>query len=181
MLFLDLDGVLVDLNGGLCKWFKKPDPYIYKDNLGKMYGPPIMGLENKRVWDGLPARFWMGLSWTYDGREILQRCEEEFGRENITICTKPTNGRCADGKMDWLLYHLPYYYASYQYVITGKKESCAHPGAFLLDDHEQNCDSFTAAGGIGWLYGRPWNKFHGLDPLGRLQGLLNLHKLNGQN
>ena len=177
-LFLDMDGVIVDLHGGLCKWYCIPDPYTNSANMGKKYGPIILGLPNKQTWDELPEKFWTHLRWTSDGGEIIRQCEETFGKENITICTRPTNGRCADGKMNWLEHHLPYYFANEQFIITGRKYHMARPGTYLLDDMEKYADAFTMAGGMGWLVARPWNAFHQLDPIIRLNSLLNLYKLN---
>jgi hypothetical protein len=152
------------------------DPYSKPENLGKTYGPPIIGLDNKDTWKYLPEHFWSNLSWHNDGRMILSLCEDTFGKENITICTRPTNGRCVDGKMNWMEEHLPYYFTNEQFAIMGRKYHCAKPGSYLLDDMEKYCDAFTMAGGMGWLYARPWNVFHRLEPLKRLQGLLDLYK-----
>jgi hypothetical protein len=44
------------------------------------------------------------------------------------------------------------------------KASVAGPGKILIDDKNENIDEWEAAGGIGILYPRPWNRLAG-NPL----------------
>lgn len=144
-ILLDMDGVITDLVSGIERFFnvKRPVPWPYGDyNIRKVLGIP-------NLWDELPTHFWVGLSKTEEYNELLNMVK---GHE-VIICTSPTDTRCVEGKLFWLSQYLP----DNDFVITKRKELLAKPDVLLIDDSDAKIEAFTAAGGQGILFPRPWN------------------------
>lgn len=159
-VFLDLDGVLVDLVGGLCRYHKIQNPYIHSANLGKYNLREIVGMSSEEFWGRLDHDFWLDLEWMYDGRSILETILNWTDR--ITILTAPTGFKwCAEGKIAWLKKHLP----KFRYLIGQGKEAIAAPDKFLIDDYDKNIDLWRINGGYAIQIPRPWNRLHGQERL----------------
>jgi hypothetical protein len=159
--FLDLDGVLVDFVGGVCKLHNIPDPYLDPVNYGVWGFAGVAGMSNNQFWDSLTLDFWENLEWTHDGAAILHLCELAYGEHNICILTSPPASRqdeAITGKMRWINKHLPQY--ARRLLVGPAKEFCASPTSVLVDDYDENIKKFNASGGRGYLYPRLWNSKH---------------------
>lgn len=161
-VLLDMDGVLVDMVGGICERFGWTYPSHLTDarqRCGKTtyYLAEVFGVTRDDIWPHLGREFWAGLQPLPWWQEVLSLLEERFGEENICLLTHPieTDG-AVDGKRDWVRRMLPQY--ANRYLIGPSKEFCASPRHVLVDDHETNIAKFRLAGGHTFLFPSPWNK-----------------------
>ena len=160
IVFLDMDGVLVDFVEGTYRAFGKK--YYYGDLPRPMAWNyfKYWGLYFQEFDAACTADFWAGLRWMHDGKEILSMLEEEFGKENIFLLTTPMpNPGSGTGKMQWVQRHLPEY--SKQLIISSApKHLFAGPDTLLVDDKDGNTGDFYANNGKAILINRPWNNGH---------------------
>jgi hypothetical protein len=165
-ILLDLDGVIVDFVGGVCKWFGVKNPYIAGSN------PPrgdlrawdivsLLGFDSYKFWNGLNYDFWAHLPQTKESHEIVQLAIAFVGADSVCFLSSPcrTPG-CSDGKIQWVTKHFPSIPLILSVSIPGKappKEMLAGPDAILVDDYTLNVRKFIEYGGAGFLVPRPWN------------------------
>jgi hypothetical protein len=163
---LDMDGVVTDfIAGAVLTHGLKESPYI----AGQSYYDPVTGEETDiaTLWNMTPAEFWAptekswwaGLPKTPECDGIISIVRHYFKEENIAILSTPSlNEGCMPGKELWIRKHLPF--LSRQYVFAPSKKFCARPTTILIDDRDKNVDEFRAAGGLAFLFPRPWNTNH---------------------
>lgn len=158
VIFLDLDGVLIDFIGGVAKWYDLD--ITDKDVTG---WDSIVGLSGKTLvefWEGLDDReFWYNLEmYDYAPRvlEIVERCEAI-----PCLLTSPA-WHTAGHKQDWIQDNLPDYFSRGRYLIGPAKGYCSYPGAWLIDDSDANCKFFREFGGDSILFPQPWNDGRGV-------------------
>jgi len=157
--FLDLDGVLADYYGGICRVFGL-DPWPFKCRLGDwnfFTGKPL-NQTNETVAPLMDRDFYANLDLLPDAKKIVERAEWAY-RGDVYFLTSPwdTPG-CFDGKLAWVKKHFPKY--AKRMLVGSPKEACSHPGAILFDDSPANCQSFRESkfGGESFLVPRPWNE-----------------------
>lgn len=156
---LDLDGVLVDFVGGICRAHGRPNPYADGQNNGLYEMAELWGISATKFWSVADAEFWAGLEMMPDGTNILTACVDVFGTENICLLTSPSmNEGATEGKVRWIYEHLPVFRR--RFMVGAAKEFCAHPGAVLVDDYDSNVAKFRLHGGHAVLVPRPWNSAH---------------------
>ncbi len=147
-IFLDMDGVIVDLQCPL------KDMHNFDVNLA--FHRHELQLTEEQLWGKTDAGWWAGLPWMPDGRGILAVCEDAVGPENVIICSTPANWPgSADGKLRWIREQMPNY--ARRFVLTPNKSCCANARTLLIDDYASNCLAFRQAGGASLLCPRPWN------------------------
>jgi len=141
-VFLDLDGVLVDL-GAQAKALL--DEAAVKNMIDYSTGC--------EKWRNLGQEFWASCPWTSDGRMILQIIESHVGQENVVLCTRcPQCPQAAAGKVQWIMEQLPEHYGNtYMFV----REKWRIQGGILVDDSEHNVDKYK---GPSILVPRPYNR-----------------------
>lgn len=146
-----MDGVLVDWVKAVTKllgWKKYPCP-------GEHDCIPFMGLDTKEFWKKLERKWYAGLKWTEDGKEILKCCTRVGA---VMICTAYTSeGGCLAGKLDWIQRELPKY--ERRIIFTNQKFLC-NKGDILVDDCERNIESW---GDRGILVPRIWNSLGNIN------------------
>ncbi len=158
---LDLDGVLVDLIGGMEEHF---DIKIKEWPEGETSFEKVFNMTPKQLWGNLGFEFWSNLKWNFDGQYILTKLIMTFGEKNIVICTSPTlHPQAAAGKMAWIQKQMPDF--SRRFMIGSAKEFLAHDRAILVDDFDYNVDKFREHGGHAILVPRPWNSNNNLETL----------------
>jgi hypothetical protein len=159
--FVDLDGVLVNFCSGAFRVHgaRYPDPWP----VGVFAVRDVLRLDNQAFWAPMDEQFWADLEPMPDCRDLLHLLEGFFGADHVCILSSPSHDPSAlAGKYRWILRHLPAY--ARRYLIGPAKHFCAGPGKVLLDDHDDNVQRFTEAGGQGVLVPRPWNSGHGVPP-----------------
>ena len=154
-ILLDMDGVICDLIGGLNKRFGITDPYLDPSNFGKYEWGEIVGIN---PWADLDESFWENLPETAEFSAIM----ELVAGHDVTICTRSIGHlSCKFGKLRWLerrglLENV---------IFTRNKWRFDSNGSVLIDDHDEQIDSFL---GYTVAVPRPWNRHHHLiGPTGR--------------
>lgn len=169
-IFLDMDGVFVDFDGGVRKKFNVD---WHPTDWSIPYA--TFGTTFKQFWKELDnAFFWGELKWTEDGKRI-RAIVEPFKPTILTAAMMPY---AMPGKMQWLKREWPDVVNDKRVLIAGghsAKQSVAGPDKILIDDKNENIDEWEAAGGMGILYPRPWNRNRDVEfPLEYLMGMLML-------
>lgn len=156
-IFLDVDGVLVSFRKGIYDAFGKHYDYFQMSNKWVFWDnwPEVTP---KKVNDICTFEFWRNLEWIYDGHDILRVVVGKFDPDRIYLLTTPMpNVESATGKWQWVREHLPEFYK--RTIITQAPKSIfARPDALLIDDNNENIDSFIEAGGQGLLVPRSYNR-----------------------
>jgi len=166
-VLLDMDGVLVDFVGGVCKTHNKPWPYD-PDVQGSWDLEPLFGIQSPEFWAPLGYEFWAELEPYPHFREFLCALEDKFGARHICLLTSPPRTQGAiEGKLTWIRKHMPDY--SRRFLIGPAKEFCASERHVLIDDSEANIAKFQAAGGQTFLVPGPWNAGFKEKPLPALR------------
>jgi hypothetical protein len=154
-IFLDMDGVIVDFDQGVrdeynAQWWYPTEWKIpYKQ----------LGTDFESFWQNMDSSwFWETLCWTEDGKRIVALLEP-FKPCILSASLMP---QATAGKLLWLKSNYPATVKDGRAIIVSGhagKAAIAGPGKILIDDKNENIDEWEAAGGIGILYPRPWNRF----------------------
>jgi 5'(3')-deoxyribonucleotidase len=157
IVLMDMDGVLVDFVGGICRAHGREWPYHDRKNLGEYDTAKVIGMAPEKFWRPCNRQeFWEQLEWTEDGTEILDAAEKLLGPENVYLLTSPTISAGAyAGKFAWVEQNLPHY--KRRLLMGACKHLCALEGTVLVDDSDKNVEDFRRAGGEAILVPRPWN------------------------
>ena len=161
LLFIDLDGVLVDFVAGALAFHKSN--LLYSE--AKWDLAAQIGLAASDFWNPLGREFWEGLQPTREMVNTISLASRYFGEENTFVISSPcrTPG-CATGKAAWVEKHLPPSYSRHL-LLTDRKEIFAGPGRLLIDDFRLNCQAWEASGCKAFLFPRPWNEARDLESL----------------
>jgi len=169
-IFLDLDGVIRDWSGGVCKWFGvKPVPNLIWNTLPN-YICKEYGISESYFWDKQDYNFWFGLKMFPRAQEIL----DLLPTDKTCILTAPTLNN-AGASQRWIESNLPILFKKKNYLIGPAKHFCANSGTLLIDDSDINVEKFRKAGGNAILYPQSYNK--NKDLVGRRLDYLKM-KLN---
>lgn len=165
-VFLDMDGVVADFMGGAMVLHGKPFPYDDPANRGDHgWGfDQSWGLPQAEFWAPMGYSFWADLPKTREADAVVQLLSTAFGPNNVCFLTSPchTPG-CVEGKRDWVRRYYPqlpilFSVASPDLDALPPKQFLAHNKSLLIDDHTPNVWSFREAGGVAYLFPRPWNR-----------------------
>lgn len=159
-VYLDMDGVLVDLTPIVCEKLSVPyRPEIFKGDysLEKVLNLPC---EPGEIWKHyeytFDENFWANLPFTNDAFCIREAVEKIVDVKNIYLLSKPTGIKgCLEGKQCWINRYLPSF--SKKTIFTYNKSFIATTNSLLIDDSDKQINSWRAAGGQAILYPRPWN------------------------
>lgn len=139
-LYVDMDGVLCDFEGGF----------------EKLVGGPITSETKKQFWKTLKGmteeehvNYWANLDWTSQGKQLWS----SVANFSPTILSSPgTSMRqiVEAGKRKWINKHLNPQPSSV--IFETSKEKYADKSSILIDDREKVLNPWLAAGGIGILH-----------------------------
>jgi 5'(3')-deoxyribonucleotidase len=172
-LLIDMDGVLVDFVGGLCKVLNRPlDSIDYP--LGVYDITKVFGMSEDEIWDRVNAfpNFWVDLEPYPWAKQILEIAETRF-KNNWYIATSPSRSeQSASQKVLWMKKHIHPKFR--RYMIGPNKYLMACPNKILLDDYDHNVNQFKEHGGDAILFPRLWNSLHHYhaDPMDTIHELL---------
>ena len=138
-VYLDMDGVLVNLEKGAFK----------------VHGAKISDVPKPERWDKINAKkdFWKTLEWM-PGAEKLWKFLKPYMPSIMSAWTKH-DPNSAQGKADWLKNHVEKLPSSrVNLVMRADKKRFAKDGRtkqpnVLIDDHPKNIGEWEANGGIG--------------------------------
>ena len=170
-IFCDMDGVLVDLVGGVNKALYEDAPECASDNYvkaqtiarQKLNGETLESKHLDKTSDEFVKeartflykvlmdnrRFWMNLEWLPGGKELWGYIE----KYDPIILSKPTDLQAVIGKKKWVKDHIGLPKERVQ-IRYDKSPYAKHEGkiGILNDDFESNTSKFSAAGGLTILH-----------------------------
>jgi len=152
ILYLDMDGVLVDFDGGYRAFAKTiKTAGMEKDEARKTI---------RKAYADAGAKFWAELGWANGGKELWETAKRLFEHVHILSSTgakeDPTGrGPIVDaGKREWLKKNMPDMPDSNIIIVHGKhlKKNHASKNGILVDDREDTIKEWNSAGGFGILH-----------------------------
>lgn len=161
---LDVDGVLVDWCGAVCRLFGE-DPQDVYDRWDFDGDPDItvpLGITTEELWKMVNAsgpEFWSGLQ-PYPWADALWDLCNKLAPTSLLTATSE-DPHSASGKMMWMQNRWGVKFRDF--LIGSQKQFCARPGAILVDDQDKNCEKFvmeedgTPTGASAVLFPQPWN------------------------
>lgn len=159
---LDMDGVIADFMGQLCKYHGRPSPYLDPANYGVWDTEILWGITVEEFWAPIKEDslyFWRTILKTPEADKIVQYATQFFGEENVAILTAPSDDEGAvPGKRWWMKKLYPQF--EKKMIFGSAKEFMAAPYRTLIDDRDKNVEGFRAAGGKAILVPRLWNSLH---------------------
>jgi hypothetical protein len=171
-IFLDLDGVIIDWDGGAIKWFGLDKTHEDVTNWGKVF--EWTGLSTPEFWENLDHRlFWEELGFLPGAKSILSMLNRV--EANVCLLTSPAL-HTAGWRQNWIQENMPSYFYSKRYLIGPAKEFCAHENTWLIDDYDVTVSCFREAGGNAILYPQPWNNYAGGEYMQEDEKLFYLHR-----
>lgn len=173
IVFLDMDGVLVDFAQGVASLFGIEKSAV-DANGSEAY--EAAGVPREEFWRRIESagRGWWETLPPYPwAQRLVSACE---GVGDVYVATSPPTGSvsAASGKMAWLRDTLPKVYSGRRFFIGTHKYLLAGPGRVLVDDDVRKRDAFADAGGLAVLFPRPWNAAHlppAADPWKLIEGI----------
>ena len=181
VIFLDMDGVLVDFAHGVASLFgiKKS---VVEANGREAYRAAGVSQEEfwRRIesagqewWETLPPYPWV--------QRLVAAC---MAVGDVYVATSPPAAcvTAGSGKMAWLRSILPEVYSGRRFFIGAHKYLLAAPDRVLVDDDVRKHAAFAKAGGQAVLFPRPWNAAHlppGADPWKLVEGIETNGEFNG--
>lgn len=162
VIFLDLDGVLVDFVRGASEVFNQDyDKIIEKWEPGCYDMEKMLGISKEKFFNTIEEKgedFWAKLPPFPYSKDFYDHCTT-LGK--TVICTSPTyDCKSTSGKMRWL--HKNYGRNFRNYILTPRKELCARSSHVLIDDHVPNVEKFRDNGGQAILFPAIHNSRHAL-------------------
>ncbi len=157
-VYIDIDGVLADFQGGVLNAFgvphSRPEPGKGLDD--------YLGLSDGEVWEKIKekgAAFWLQLQLLPDALDILNCLLAHFTNDQLYLVSCYTDDvNCLVGKASWVKMLFPAMFSRLRFVTD--KAELAGPGRLLIDDAANVAERFRAHGGEAILLPRPWNALH---------------------
>ncbi len=163
MICLDQDGLLSDLWSSVLRYNgEDPQAVMERWPRGEYSFAKVLGKPESKIWGNVHAAgydFWTQLpELPYAAPLVdlaLSLCE-------VRVVTKPVDSYfCTAGKHIWLQNHFGGRLGTAdRFHITAAKADLARPDRLLIDDSDENCKAWRAAGGEAILYPQPWNAGH---------------------
>lgn len=157
-IFVDLDGVLVDFDGGFKRIFRM-SPSEFQEKHGK-------GSEMRKTYSR-GKEFWSNLDWIEGGKELWEFIKNNFlyikilsssGSSGKIPDWQPIHNMVYSGKLEWIQKNLPDLDTDDVIIVPTRKVKAkyAKTGDVLVDDHNENINDWIAAGGIGVIHSSPY-------------------------
>lgn len=162
-IFLDVDGVLADWNGGVharlgLDW-PGVDQWPYTRGRDGWHWNKEVGLTFGQVSEVCDFDLWAGLGWMPDGATIYTAARRHC--QDVTLLTTcMPHVQSASGKVEWVQRNLPEMKRHMLVATESKAVLAGVPRSVLIDDSSKNVDAWREAGGTAILVPRPWNDDH---------------------
>lgn len=169
---LDMDGVIADFMGQLCKYHGRPSPYLDPKSYGIWDTETLWGITVDEFWAPIKEdsrHFWKTIPKTLEADKIVFYATQFYGEENVAILTAPSDDEgSVPGKRAWMRRNYPQF--EKRMIFGSAKQFLAAPYRTLVDDRDKNVEAFRNAGGKAVLVPRLWNSLHAYAdyPLTRL-------------
>lgn len=156
IIYLDMDGVLVDFDRGVQELFGVPMPpgrrnwdYAYEEDFG---------LSKTQFWRSLGHDFWAALPMTKEAPGIIEMLQGRGLWGCVRLLSSPTlEPGSWSGKAEWVRKNIPSLFYGNRLVLTQDKLLHCRPTSLLIDDRYETCSLWTRAGGPAFNVPRPWN------------------------
>ena len=152
-IYCDMDGVLCDFNKRF-EEFGKMLPKEYESKYG-----------TKQFWklidDEIGVRFWVGMPWMPDGRELWNFIKPF----NPSLLSAPSrNNESRLGKRLWVRNHIP----GTKLILANRvnKQQYSTKNSILIDDMPRTIEEWDSGGGIGILHTSAASTIEQLKQLG---------------
>lgn len=179
-VYLDLDGVLVDLAAGIANAVGVDRALMYGPRNNHWRGvSDVLTEETGEHWDEdrlldylgeLGHDFWVGLEKYPWCDELYELCSS-FAP--TVLMTYPARSPfSASGKMQWIMENLPH---AERFSITSCKHHLSRADAVLIDDSVEFCELFRKHKGQTYLFPQPWSDPDGWaerDALSEIRAIL---------
>ena len=153
ILYLDMDGVLVDYNGG---WWAVTDLLGIKKQKDQDFDKNDLKRISQQIKN---PSFWASLGWEHGGEALWKTANDLFEDVHILTSTaaKADNDYhkiVAQGKVEWIADHLEGIPPSNIHIVTEGvlKAKFASKNGILVDDRRSTIEAFNKAGGFGILH-----------------------------
>lgn len=175
ILYLDMDGVLVDFDGGFSK--------IAQGLAIKEYSKAFGEAKARNTFLDAGIHFWENLEWIHGGKELWNTASRLFHRVYILSSAGTTHPQKAEmveaGKREWLKKHIPSIPHDHIFVVRGRhlKQQFSTPNSILVDDMNDTIQSWNLKGGFGILhnsnnYKKTINELHDISAPIKLQEIV---------
>ena len=153
-IFLDMDGVIVDFHAGVLKLFGIEE--VSNPNEWDFLYEEDFGVSAQTFWSRTDDKFWRELEYTKEALDIFHVLQSRDLMDRVCFLSQPVSNYY-QGKVDWIRNNLCQMFYSKQFLLGPQKKWCAHPESLLIDDNQDHCRDFVAAGGHAFLFPRLWN------------------------
>jgi hypothetical protein len=143
VIYVDLDGVLVDFESG----FKKISAGVSKTEYIKTHGI-------NKFWSLINSygdNWWATLDWMPDGTRLWEYLQTKNVKILTSGSTRNTGTLAVTGKQRWVNNHL----GAFKTIVvesSSHKKMYSSPGNILIDDLPSNISEWKLKGGIGILH-----------------------------
>ena len=175
VIFLDMDGVLVDFISGACRLHSRdPEEVIANWPRNVWDICQVLDIPENEFWfsiDRSGEGFWMSLEQTSWAGKLVHLVKE-LSSEWYVVTAPSRSPSCSSGKVKWLQsFFGPTFH---RFIFTRHKHLLANPNTILIDDNPENIDHFVEAGGQGILFPACHNSLYALaaDPIPHIQSHL---------
>ena len=171
MIFVDMDGVLVDFIGAALKLHGCDVESTLAGWPGGVFDvAEVLGISPAEFWSKIDAageEWWGSLSpypWMGDLLGLVAKCDE------FILATSPSRFHgSSSGKVLWM--QRAFGTSWRNYMLGEHKHLFAKRGSLLIDDNEAAVRKFREHGGSAILFPQPWNSLGGVDdPVGYVSG-----------
>ena len=148
-LYLDMDGVLVDFEGGFI-------------NLTNMTSKELADKQGKKdvvdTYISAGIKFWSNLKWIHGGKEVWDTAQKLFKNVFILSSTGTSDTErgnvVATGKRIWLKNNIPSMEEQNIFIVNGRrlKPQYASKDSILVDDMSDTIHQWNVKGGYGILH-----------------------------
>lgn len=152
IIFLDLDGVIINWVKGVFDWFNMP--YEPEKVTSWDCMPGLIGVNKKDFYNLIKTpKFWENLEFYPEAKSFIEQLQK-YG--TVILLTSPAHG-CAGYRQNWIQKNLPEFFNNGHYILSPAKWACARKDTILIDDSDKNCTEFFNHDGHVITYPQPWN------------------------
>jgi len=158
-IFLDMDGVIVNLVSSLLKKYNKDYHDSVKPEDIKSFGIHKYVKINRAIYNyfKLPGMFGEELEPFENAISVIKMIAEEYPQTYILTTPHDSSETCERDKKNWVRKHLPFFNTK-NIIFSHHKHLLSKPGDIILEDKPLDLKRWKDNGGISICYNQPWNQ-----------------------
>ncbi len=152
-VFLDMDGVLADFMSAACEIHDQPTPYTGEWDMAAHFG-----ITSGEFWAKIERAtfFWRDIKPLPYLSQVLSLAG--MLSSSVHLLSSPAcHSTCHSGKFLWRQKNIPIPGPELILCKAEHKHLLATPNRLLIDDKDENCQSWRDAGGKAIVFPQPWN------------------------